>query len=457
MNIEENLNDLRTGFAADLLSGYEQRKGYLEKLYNCIKKYEEDIFQALYIDLKKSKEEALLTEVGFVKQELRLTIKKLKSWMSPKRVGTNFINLPGKSRIYSEPLGVVLIISPWNYPFNLLFTPLIGAIAAGNTVVLKPSEFAAATADIMEKIVREAFPKNIVYCAKGEGSVVIPKLMENFRFDHIFYTGSTSVGKKIYEAAAKNLSPVTLELGGKSPCVVEADANIDVAAKRIVFSKFSNAGQTCVAPDYVVVHESKYDALCAALKKYIFEFYTNPENAGYDLGKIINQEQFNRLKNYLKEGEVLDGGKIDDETLQISPTLLGNVDLNDKVMQEEIFGPILPILKFTDRTKAINLISENANPLAFYIFSSTEETAKEWLKAIPSGGACVNNAIVHLANDRLPFGGRGNSGMGSYHGKKSFDTFSHQKSVLFSSTWFDPKMKYPPYKGKINLLKKIMG
>ncbi len=457
MDNKELLLALKKSFTDGVLQSYEQRKTYLQKLLVAIEANEEALFEGLYKDLKKSKEEARLTETGFVMQDLKVAIKHLKKWMRPATVSNNLINFPGKSRIHSEPLGVVLIISPWNYPFNLLFTPLVAAIAAGNTVVLKPSEFAPATAAAMKKIIEEVFPKNIVAYVEGNGAEVIPAMMDAFRFDHIFYTGSTAVGKKIYEAAAKKISPVTLELGGKSPCVVDADANMEVAAKRIVFSKFINAGQTCVAPDYLLIHQSKEQEFIALLKKYMFQFYTDPKQDGYDFGKIINQSQFDRLKKYLQEGEIIQGGEVNEEKMQISPTLLGNIKVNDDVMQEEIFGPILPIMSFTTRQEALQIIAANENPLAFYVFTGSENNAQEWLQAVPSGGACVNNCVLHLSNHRLPFGGRGNSGIGAYHGRYGFDTFSHKKSVMHSATWFDPNIKYPPYKGKLNLLKKITG
>ena len=457
MNINEQLNELRQGFKDGLIKTHEQRKKYLTALLAAIENNEEALFDGLYKDLKKSKEEARLTETGFVIQDLKHTLSHFKKWMRPKRVVNNLINFPGKSRIHNEPLGVVLIISPWNYPFNLLFSPLMAAIAAGNTVVLKPSEFAPATSTAMKQIIESVFPKNIVLYVEGDGSKLIPAMMENFRFDHIFYTGSTQVGKKIYEAAAKNLTPVTLELGGKSPCVVDADANLEVAAKRIVFSKFLNAGQTCVAPDYLLVHQSKQEAFINLLKKYIFQFYTDPVQDGHDFGKIVNEDQFKRLKKYLTEGSILEGGTINESTMQISPTLLSNIDMTDEVMQEEVFGPILPIISFINKKEALDMISKNENPLAFYIFTASEANAQEWLQAVPSGGACVNNCVMQLSNPKLPFGGRGNSGLGHYHGKYGFDGFSHKKSVMHSATWFDPNIKYPPFKGKLNLLKKITG
>ncbi len=457
MEFDDQLKELRENFKAGGLKTYEQRKKLLKAFLASLQAHEEAIYTALETDLKKSPEETWLTENGFVQTELKLTIKQLKKWMKPEKVCTNLINLPGSSRIYHEPKGVVLIISPWNYPLNLLFTPFIGAIAAGNTVVLKPSEYTPAISAVMKKIISESFAKNEVLYVEGEGAEVIPALMKNFRFDHIFYTGSTAVGKKIYEAAAKQLIPVTLELGGKSPCVVEKDADLDVAAKRIVFAKFTNSGQTCVAPDYILVHNDVHRQLTDALQKYIKAFFLQPEANGYDYGKIINKEQFDRLVGYLGDGTIIFGGMYDKEKMQIQPTIIEDLSLEDSIMQEEIFGPILPVLSFTNTNGAINIINRNPDPLAFYIFTKDDENADLWINAVPSGGACVNNASVHLINPKLPFGGRGNSGIGSYHGRKSFTTFSHQKSVLKSSTWFDPKLKYPPYKGKLSMFKKVTG
>lgn len=457
MDFEGKLTELRNYFKLGKTKKYDFRKIQLVALQKAIETHETEIYQALYTDLNKSKEECWITENGFVLGELKHTIKKLKSWMRPEKVYTNLVNLPGRSRVYNEPFGVVLIISPWNYPLNLLFTPLIGAIASGNCVVLKPSEFAPAISGVMKKIIESVFPENYILYVEGDGKEVIPAMMNNTRFDHIFYTGSTAVGKIIYEAAAKKLTPVTLELGGKSPCVVEADADIEVAAKRICFAKFTNAGQTCVAPDYILVHQDVKNKLSEELKKNIEIFFKNPDADGYDYGKIINKQQFQRLNKYISESKVLYGGEVNEEKLLISPTLLEDVNLQEQVMNEEIFGPILPIIAFSDTQNAYDIIARNPNPLAFYVFTNDNKKADQWIDAVPSGGACVNNASVHLINHNLPFGGRGNSGMGKYHGQFSFHTFSHQKAVMKSATWFDPAIKYPPYKGKLNLLKKIIG
>lgn len=450
------LHCLRNFFDAYHTRSYEFRKQQLQKLKAATLQHEKDLYQALNADLKKNEVESWVTEIGFVVAEINHTLKNLKKWMKPKKVSTNLLNLPGKSFIYKEPLGVVLIIAPWNYPLQLLFTPLIGAMAAGNSVVLKSSEFAPATSSVLKKIIEENFSNDYILYVEGDGATVIPQMMNNFRFDHVFYTGSTAVGKIIYEMAAKQLVPVTLELGGKSPCVVESDANICVAAKRIGLTKFSNAGQMCVAPDYVLVHQSVKEKFVAELKKVILKFFSSDPSSNYNYGKIINEKQFNRLVNYLQQGKIVHGGKYNASTHFIEPTIIEDIPLEKAVMGEEIFGPILPILSFNTFEEAKSIIDRNPNPLAFYVFTSSKEKEKQWLEKISFGGGCVNNASWHLTNFNLPFGGRGNSGIGAYHGKYSFDVFSHQKAVMKTATWFDPKIKYPPYEGKLNLIKKIV-
>ncbi len=454
-----DINDLismRTYFESGATQSYTFRKEQLVKLKTAIKKYEQAIFDALNTDLKKSQEESFITETGLVVAEINFILKNLHSWMKKDRVSTNLLNLPSSSFVMKEPLGVVLIIAPWNYPFQLLFNPLVGAIAAGNCIVLKPSEFAPATEAIMKKIIEEIFDKKYVLFAEGEGAEVVPAMMNNFRFNHVFYTGSTAVGKLIYKMAAEKLVPVTLELGGKSPCVVEADADIKVSARRITMTKFSNAGQMCVAPDYVLVHSSKKEALVAEIKKNIQKFFSDDPANDYNYCKIINERQFKRLVSYLQQGHIAYGGKHDLNKLFIEPTIIENVSMDMPVMQEEIFGPILPVISFDTKEEALNIIRENPDPLSFYIYTSDSKKEKEWLEAVPAGGACVNNSSWHVANHHLPFGGRGNSGIGNYHGKNSFDVFSHQKAVLKTPTWFDPAMKYPPFKGKLKLFKWVL-
>jgi len=452
----QHLQQLKAFFATGATKSYSFRKEALQKLRSALLQHEEDLLQALATDLKKNREESWVTEIGFLHAEISHTLKHLRRWMKPEKVATNLLNLPGRSYVYKEPLGVVLIIGPWNYPLQLLFTPLVGAIGAGDCVVLKPSEFAPATAGVMKQIIEESFPKDYILYVEGNGAEVVPQMMNSFRFDHVFYTGSTQVGKMIYVMAAKQLTPVTLELGGKSPCVVESDAAINVAAKRIAVTKFSNAGQMCVAPDYVLVHRSVKDQFVEALKTAIRNFFSEDPSGNYNYGKIINERAFNRLVTYIQEGKILHGGKYNAATHYIEPTLIENVNVNEAVMGEEIFGPLLPILAFETFAEAKAIIERNANPLAFYVFTNSKEKEERWLNEIPFGGGCVNNASWHLTNFNLPFGGRGNSGIGAYHGKYSFAVFSHQKAVMKTPTWFDPAIKYPPFKGKLKLFKKII-
>ena len=450
------LQKMRTYFESGITNSYDFRRQQLLILRKAILQYEKELHEALYADLKKSPEESWVAETGFILSEISHTLKHLKTWMHREKVSTNLLNFPSRSYIYKEPLGIVLIIAPWNYPFQLLFTPLIGAIAAGNCIALKPSEFAPATAAVMKKLIEENFSNDYLLYIEGDGAEVVPGMMNEFRFDHVFYTGSTQVGRMIYEMAAKKIVPVTLELGGKSPCVVEDDANIKVAARRIAMTKFSNAGQMCVAPDYVLLHASIKDDFIKAIKDCIQQFFTKDPASSYNYGKIINEKAFNRLVNYIQQGEVIAGGKYDAATYYIEPTILENIPVDATVMGEEIFGPVLPVIPFKNFEDAKNIILKNANPLAFYVFTESEEREKKWLKEIAFGGGCVNNASWHLTNPHLPFGGRGNSGIGAYHGKESFHVFSHRKAVMKTPTWFDPSIKYPPLNGKLNLFKKII-
>jgi aldehyde dehydrogenase (NAD+) len=454
--VNDQLAAMRRYYESGATRTYRFRKEQLQKLKKALISYETELHESLYADLKKSSEESWVTETGFLLSELNNIINNLRRWMQPDKVPTNLVNLPSSSYIMREPLGVVLIIAPWNYPFQLLFTPFIGALAAGNCVVLKPSEFAPATVAVMRKIIAETFPPEYVYFAEGDGATLVPELMTNFSFDHVFYTGSTAIGKLIYQMAAERLVPVTLELGGKSPCVVESDANIKVTARRIAMTKFSNAGQMCVAPDYVLVHESKKGALIIALRECIKQFFGTNAQESYNYGKIINTKQFDRIVGYLSEGNIVAGGNYDREALYIEPTVLTDTGVEASVMNDEIFGPVLPVISFREMEDALAVIARHPHPLAFYIFTTDKKKEKRWLENVAFGGGCVNNASWHLTNHHLPFGGRGFSGMGSYHGKYSFDVFTHRKGILKTPTWFDPAIKYPPFKGKLKLFKWII-
>ena len=452
-----NINALKDYFSTGATQNYAFRLLQLERLKKAVLDSEKILYEALYADLKKTDEDAWATEVGFFLSELNYTIKHLQEWMQPKSVATNLVNMPSTSYTIQEPLGVVCIIAPWNYPFQLLFTPLIGAIAGGNCAVLKPSEFAPATAKVMAKIIADLFPNNYMLYLEGDGATVLPPLLTENRFDHIFYTGSTAVGKIIYKYAAEKLVPVTLELGGKSPAVITADANLRVAARRLASPKFSNCGQMCIAPDYILVPTDLKDKLIKELIIAIQSFYGVDAEASEHYGKIINDKQWLRITSYLSEGEIVYGGKSNREKLFIEPTIMTGVHADAKIMQDEIFGPILPILTYSSKEEALAIVQKNPNPIAFYVFTENKTDEQYWLTNVPSGGACVNNATMHITNHDLPFGGRWNSGTGGYHGKLSFDTFTHTKSVLKTPTWIDPGFKYPPYKGKDWLLKRLIG
>lgn len=453
---QQELLALRHFFETGTTLSYDFRKKQLQQLREGLIRYEQAFYESLYKDLRKSKEEVWATELGMVHAEIREALRDLKRWMAPERVGTNLVNLPSGSRIVQEPLGVVLIIGPWNYPVQLVLIPLVAAIAAGNCVVIKAGEAAAATDAVLEKMITTIFPPNYIQYSRGEGAVVVPDMMKRFRFDHVFFTGGPGAGKAVYQLAAEQLVPVTLELGGKSPCLVAADANLEVAARRIASTKFSNAGQMCVAPDYILVHESKKEALLAELKKCVHQFFgEKPENSD-SYGRIINSRQFDRLAGYLKQGNIVVGGNIDREALYISPTVMTDVSWDSPIMQEEIFGPILPVIAYNTDDEWKAAVMRHPNPLAAYLFTASRKLKDKWMREFHFGGGCINNASWHLTNTELPFGGRGNSGMGHYHGIYGFRTFSHAKAILNTPTWPDFRVKYPPLKGKLGLLKRFV-
>ncbi|WP_160712446.1 aldehyde dehydrogenase [Chitinophaga solisilvae] len=434
---------------------YAFRKAQLKRLRKAIVQYEARILEALHQDLHKHVLEAYSSEVAFLYEEIDFMLANLKQWMEPEVVTSPFVTYPSSSRIYRVPLGLTLIIAPWNYPFMLQISPLIGAMAGGNCAILKPSELAPHTAAVIAALVKETFDPQYIAVVEGDGAAVIPALMA-FRFDHVFFTGSIPVGKKIMEMAVPHLTPVTLELGGKSPCVVDEKVNITVAAKRIVWGKFWNAGQTCVAPDYLLVHHRVKEELVVALKAAIVEFFGEDPAGSGDYARMINAKRFDTVVAYLKEGHVIHGGQSDRNQLYIAPTLLDDVEFDDPVMQEEIFGPVLPILTFKDLPQAIQTIKRHPYPLALYVFTKSGKTEKALIEQVRFGGGCVNNALVHLTNPELPFGGAGFSGMGQYHGRYSFETFTHPKGMLKTGTWLDVPVKYPPFKNKMKMVKLIM-
>lgn len=428
------------------------RLAALETLQKAMKRHEAEIIQALKKDLGKSEFESYETEIGLIYEEIRFARRHLKRWARIKRVKTPLAQFPSRSYIQKEPLGSVLIIAPWNYPFQLAISPLIGAIAAGNTVVVKPSELSPATAEVIEKIIVETFEPHYIHVVLG-GIRTTQSLLEQ-KFDHIFFTGSTRVGMLIAQKAAQTLTPATLELGGKSPCIVDETADIPLAAKRIAWGKFLNAGQTCVAPDYILCQEKIQKPLMDALKKVIDEFWPGDAAENEDYPKIINTQHFERLVRLMESGNILIGGKADKSKRKISPTVLVGVSKDSPVMQEEIFGPILPVLTYQKLEEIPQIV--NSTPLSLYLFSTSKENEKYVLNNVSFGGGCVNDTIVHLSTPYLPFGGVGQSGMGNYHGKKSFDCFSHEKSILKKGNWLDISLRYPPYAGKLKMLKRFL-
>lgn len=452
-DLTSSLTQLRSYYKNQATRSYSFRKKQLQLLKQALLTNEKKIEQALYADLKKSAEETYATETGLILAEINFTLKNLRRWMQPRSAATNLVNFPSTSKIYRDPLGVVLIIAPWNYPLQLLLIPLAGAIAGGNCAVVKPSEFAPATSALAEQLITAIFPPEYVKVITGDGADVVPAMMKNFRFDYVFYTGSIPVGKLIYQMAAEKLVPVTLELGGKSPAVVCSDADISIAAKRIAFGKFINTGQTCIAPDYVLVHNEVKEKFLLRLREVVNKFYSTDAAGNHEYGKIINEKRFDKLIGYMADGKIVSGGEHNREILFIAPTILQDVAVDAPVMQEEIFGPLLPVLGYSTREEAMSIVERNENPLAFYLFTDSKKEESEWLDKISFGGGCINNADWHFANHHLPFGGVGNSGMGMYHGRFTFETFTRAKPVLKTPTWFDPAFKYPPLKGKMKLFK----
>lgn len=448
-----DFNRMQQFFSGGATKSYRFRREQLKVLRKALQQYEPQITAALFKDLHKSPEEAYATEIGFVYAELSHAEKYLQNWIEPQKVSSPLFLFPSSSKITREPLGITLIISPWNYPIQLLFAPLVGAIAGGNCVVLKPSELAAHTSAVIAEMIADFFNPEYIRVAEGEGAKVVPLMMNENRFNHVFFTGSIAVGREIAQLAATKLVSVTLELGGKSPCIVDKNVNIKVAAQRITWGKFSNAGQTCVAPDYLLVHEEKKDELLKRIEASIQLFYGNDPQQSVYYGRIINEKRFDKLQSFLHQGTIVTGGQTQKNDLYIAPTILENVSLSQSIMQEEIFGPILPVFTFKNHEEALNIVQHNPNPLSLYIFSNDHKTEQLYLDKINFGGGCINNTLVHLGNPELPFGGVGSSGVGAYHGKFSFDTFTRPKAYLKTATWIDPSLEYPPYKNKMGIFR----
>ncbi|MCD0465698.1 aldehyde dehydrogenase [Flavobacterium sp. ENC] len=430
------------------------RKETLKKLLYNIQKSEDLIVKALYDDFKKPEFEAVLTETNYVISELKDTIKNIHKWAKPKRIWPSLLNFPSTDYIYKEPYGKVLVIAPWNYPFQLALCPVISAVAAGNRVVLKPSELTPHTSAIITKIIQKTFHVNHVEVY--EGGVEVSSTLLAQRWDYIFFTGSVAVGKVVAKAAAENLTPVTLELGGKNPCIIDETADLKLAAKRIVWGKFINAGQTCIAPDYILIQKNMKINFLSFLMEEITKAYGKKMEKSPDFARIINTKNWLRLVSMIDPERVLFGGETDANALYIAPTLLEEPALDSAVMKEEIFGPILPILTYETEDDIKNVISRYEKPLAFYVFSDNKSFARKLITTYSFGGGCINDTVVHFSNKRLPFGGVGHSGIGAYHGQLSFDIFSHHKGVVKKGNWLDLPMRYAPYKDKLTAIKRIL-
>ena len=453
--LDDLLERQRNFFSTHKTKDVDFRRRALRRLGDATRSAEDEIVAALERDLGKSRFEAYVSEIGVTLDDLRFIEKRTKKWSKPKRVRTPIAHFPAKSAIYPEPYGVSLIIAPWNYPFQLALSPLVGALAAGNTAIVKPSEIAPATAEVIARLAADTFDEEHVAVVRG--GVEVSKALLERRHDHIFFTGGTRVGRIVMERAAKHLTPVTLELGGKSPAIIDESAKIETSARRLAWGKLLNAGQTCVAPDYALVHERIADSFVKALGA-AFDSFVPGDDWREDYPKIVSDSHFERLRALAEEGETLYGGAIDEERRQIQPTLLGDVPKEATIMREEIFGPLLPVVPVADLDEAIGRVNAKEKPLALYYFGENAANRDRVLRETSFGGGCVNDTIVHLATSRLPFGGVGESGMGDYHGEASFRAFSHYRSVLRKSTLLDLPLRYPPYTAKkLSWIKRVIG
>ncbi len=436
---------MRTHFENGATRPFAARRNALIGLRSSLKKHDEELLAAMHTDMRKPRFEAYLADIGLVYAEIDHTLKHLKEWMRTERRPTPLALQLASSEVRVEPLGVVLIIAPWNYPVQLLLSPLIGAIAAGNCAVVKPSDQAPATAAVVQRMIQEVFAPEQVHVVLGPGSEVGPKLIEPFRFDHIFFTGSPGVGKRIMAIAAPHLTPVTLELGGKSPAIVDHTADVDRAAQRIVWSRFFNAGQTCVAADHALVHHDVMDRFLASAAKHVQRFYGNDPQQSPHYARLVNNKRFNAVKDLLQHGRIHIGGQHDADDRYIAPTILTDVPLDSPPMHEEIFGPVLPVIPWTEREEVVRIVARNPHPLALYVFSQDRDAQRYFTERIAFGGGCINHCMLQFGNAHLTVGGVGNSGMGRYHGKATFDLFSHHKGIVHASTLIDPGVQYPPY------------
>lgn len=452
--IETSLQQHKQFFKSGVTRPIQYRKELLEKFSAVIKNHEAEIIDALKKDLNKSEMETYATEIGILLEEIRFVLKHIDEWAEPKKVKTAKTHIGSKAYTVPEPYGVTLIIAPWNYPIQLALAPVIGAIAAGNTAIIKPSELTPTTSALLAAMINTHFDPRQLFVI--EGGVETTQHLLNQPFDYIFFTGSVPVGKVVMEAAAKRLIPVTLELGGKSPCIVDETADIPLAAKRIAFGKVTNAGQTCIAPDYLFIHKSKKDEFITEFKNTVIEFYGTEPLLSDKFGRIVNERHFNRLTSYLEDGEILLGGNVDRARLKIEPTLMEPRDFSVPVMQDEIFGPVFPVIEYENLDEVIDFVTERPKPLALYLFTSNPITEERINESISYGGGCVNDTLMHIVTPYLPFGGVGESGIGNYHGESSFSTFSHYKSILKQTTKFDMSFRYPSGRFGMQIIKKLL-
>ena len=452
-SIAQIVSNQHTYFNTNSTKSIAFRKEQLKKLKELLQVNEVALYKAIYADFKKSEFETYATELALVYHEIDTAVKNVSKWSRNKRVATNIVNIPGKSYMHPEPLGVCVVIGSWNYPIQLTLAPIVGALAAGNTAILKPSELTTHTSSLLAKLINTNFPNNYLYVHEG-GIPETTELLEQ-KTNHIFFTGSTFVGKIIYQAAAKNLTPVTLELGGKSPAIISQHSNLKMTAKRLVWAKFLNAGQTCIAPDYVIIHESIKDEFIKLCELEIENAQYHFENHNYV--QIISDKHFNRLSEFLKQGRIVIGGTTDTSSRYISPTLITDIGFDSLIMQEEIFGPILPIISYKELDEAISKIKTMDKPLSCYVFTEKNTEKKKVINEISFGGGAINDGVMHITNPNLPFGGIGGSGIGSYHGKHSFNTFSHYKSIISKPTWFELPFKFAPLNmKKLKIIKFLM-
>ncbi len=451
-DIEEIISAQHEFYASNAALSIKFRKEQLKKLRDALRKWEKPLCEALWKDLHKSAEEAIITELSIVAGEIKNHIKHIGCWTKRKRVCTPLKMLPSRSHVVTEPLGTALIIAPWNYPVQLLLNPLVGAISSGCTAVLKPSPYVPHVSKVIEEMIVSTFDKR--YIAVVQGNREVNEALLAKRFDIIFFTGSPALGKKVMNAAAKNLTPVVLELGGKSPCIVDKEADIKIAARRLAWGKTLNAGQTCIAPDYLLIHKSRMEEFVTEFGKAVKKLHGDDIKQSRHYVRLVNDRAFARVKEYIKDGKVVYGGATDASERFIEPTLLADVPLSTPVMNEEIFGPVLPMIPFEERKEAISFIREREKPLALYYFGNAKN-GKEIIRLTSSGGSCINDAIMHIANENMPFGGVGNSGMGHYHGKLSFEAFSHKRAVVTTPTWLDLPFRYMPYR-MFGLVKKLL-